>query len=73
MTVEEYFNLCETFDWFYANADDNRVYTEGQRGYNELRGLAKSNEDFARIFIEWNSYVHSGPLFGTPKLEKPSL
>ena len=76
LTVEEYFDMLKRHDWFYEYSDDHSVWQKGQSAKAELQSLAKTNDQFAIMLADYNSYINAviseGPHQETvplPKLE----
>lgn len=73
MTVEEFFNRCKHFDWYYTFSDDHRVWCAGEAARVRLEQLAKSNWVFQNILNAWVAHKYSGQSFGKPKVDEPKL
>lgn len=76
LTIEEYFDMLGRHDWFYEYSDDHGVWQNGQATKVKLQSLAKTNDQFAIMFADYNSYINAviseGPYQETvplPKLE----
>jgi len=73
MTIEQYFALCQSFDWFYEYSDDFRVWEAGENGRKSLEKYASNDPIFMDIFLAWKNYNFSGSNFGTPQCPKPDM
>ena len=71
MTKEQYFTLCEHFDWMYAMSDDNRVYTAGNIGQRNLIRVYEEHREWKDIYDAWHDYYFSGSNFGKPQAPMP--
>ena len=69
MTVKEYFNAWEGFDFYYQMSDDHRWYIEGREAVTTLSQLANGDpvlEEICQKFCTYNNTLGSSP---KPKLE----
>ena len=73
MTVEQYFALCENFDWFYDFTEDFRIWQKGKETNFNLMKYAEQNLTYMRIYTAWKTFNFSGANFGTPQKPKPLL
>jgi hypothetical protein len=73
MTVEQYFALCENFDWYYDFTEDFTVWQKGKETNTNLMRYANQNSTFMRIYTQWKLYNFSGVNFGTKQCPKPVL
>lgn len=73
MTIEEYFNKCKGFDWYYTMSDDHRVWRSGEQAKRALKREAETDLVKSEIFKDWESFYFSGKPFGTTRTPEPSL
>ena len=73
MTVEQYFALCEGFDWYYDFTEDFGIWQKGKETNANLMRYANQNDTFMRIYTQWKLYKFSGANFGTKQCPKPVL
>lgn len=73
MTIEEFFNACKGFDWFYAMSDDHRAWQRGSIGERKLKNEAKTDPTKQMMYEHWHNYMFSGDPWGTAKAPEPKL
>lgn len=73
MTVEEFFKMCETHDWYYAWSDDNRVWRRGEDAFDKIHAVAKSNSLFAEILQAFKDFYFRGEAWNNERGPKPVL
>jgi hypothetical protein len=59
LTREEFFRICERFDWTYAMSDDSRVYNLGENRRRWILKIIAINPEYRKIYDEWHSYISS--------------
>lgn len=52
MTLEEYKEGLETFDWYYAYSDDYSVWSQAKRREAELQAAQKIHDPDRKIWKE---------------------
>ena len=73
MNTEQYFTLCEGFDWYYEFTEDFGLWQKCKETDNNLMRYAEQNLTFMRIYTAWKQYMFSGSNFGTAQKPKPLL
>jgi hypothetical protein len=73
MNIQEYFEACQQFDWFYDYSDDHRVYTRESANEKKLTDEAELDPIKKNIFNDWSKYMFSGESWRTVKAPKPIL
>ena len=71
--MEEFFNKCATFDWFYSFSDDGRVYRSGHQQEQQLVKEAKTDPIKLKIWNDWGKHMFGGEGWSTPATPKPKL
>jgi len=72
MTLNKFYDLLETHDWYYGYSDDHRVYSAGNAKGRELQGIAEALGQSAKdLYSAFSGHYFSGAAFGTPKQPKP--
>jgi hypothetical protein len=60
--IEDYFQLLERHDWFYAYSDDHRVWLKGEEERKELE--RRRDEDRSgvlyRMYFAYAAFMNSG-------------
>jgi len=75
MTREElqnFYDKCQSFDWYFDWSDDGSVWDRGQKNYSLLKIEAASSPEKKSIFDLWHLHMFSGPSFGTEKAPRPA-
>lgn len=67
MTLKEYFDMCNGFDWFYDYSDDHRVWERGFKGDRELGALANIH-GFKEVYMDFR-YRYTRGEIPRPQLE----
>ena len=63
MSLEDYYNILKTHDWYYMYSDDHRVWTSGERVMQYILEIAKQSEAHANLLASFEEYVFNrGPL-----------
>ncbi len=70
-TPGEFWEQCQSFDWYYLYSDDHRVYKAGKAGEKALLETAERDPHLMEIYEGWVKHMTSGPAFGTERLPKP--
>lgn len=74
MTLKQFYQILENFDWFYEFADDLRAEKAGAERFKEVGLIAFHNGPaYVDLMKAYRSYVWSGPAWGTVKKPKPEL
>lgn len=71
ITVVEFYDICQGFDWHYAMSDDFRVWQRGEEEGRWVREVARQNPGFEQIYDAWRKYIFSGKHYGVPEAPKP--
>jgi hypothetical protein len=69
MTIEEFFNACKNFDWYYSYSDDHGVWRRGEARSKELLDESKTDPIKSKIHTDWCVYINSDSRIEQPKLE----
>jgi len=69
--LQDFYDRCENFDWFYEMSDDGRVYRDGVAAHAKLKAEAVSDAEKMVIYVAWKDHYFSGLQFGTVKKERP--
>jgi len=74
MTIKEFYKLLNSHDWYFHYSDDSRVNTSGQKELDLLKKVANSEGGmFCDLLDKYESYIFSGPSYGTVRKIKPEL
>jgi hypothetical protein len=72
MTLTEYYDKLDGFDWYYDFSDDHRVYTAGEVRKANLIGMStKGGDEFKELYSAFKRHHFSGPAWSTDKEPKP--
>lgn len=55
ITKEQFEAMLKTHDWYYHNSDSMKVYDKGRNTERFILALAKSNEEFNEIYLQYKS------------------
>jgi hypothetical protein len=72
MSLIEFYDNLNKFDWFFAFSDDHRVYTAGIKRRAELLSIARKNgTKYEEMFKAFSNHHFSGKPWNTEKQPKP--
>lgn len=71
MSLQEYWDLLNTYDWAHGYTDSHEVYLKGlEQSY--LVGAGREQSEVHRCLYEaFRDYIYSGPAFGRGRVSKP--
>ena len=73
MTLTEFYDQLEKFDWYYANSDDHSVWRRGETRWQEIVQTAKDNgPEFLNLLHEYGKHMYSGKTWDTEQAPKPA-
>ena len=78
MTEEKFYDLLEEHDWYFMNYLPDRynssIYDSGLKEQQNLLRLMDEDDsgDFEHLYHQYASYMFSGIVTGTKKIEKPA-
>lgn len=73
MNIKEFFEACQTFDWYYSFSDDGRVWNTWEKREKELQKEYMTDPIKEKIFNDWQNYVFSGSESNGRGYIKPKL
>lgn len=72
MTLREFYDKLQRFDWFYTFSDSNSVVREGQAAESRLSSeAARLGPEYLNLFNSYHDSLWSGPTFGTELIPLP--
>jgi hypothetical protein len=72
MTLQEFWDLCENHDWYFAMSDDHGVWRRGQANIDRLSAIAKaSGQEYVDMLEGFSKHMFSGKPWNTEKTPKP--
>ncbi len=72
-TIAEFDQRLARHDWYFAYADDGRVFRAGDREADELLRIAMQSADHAALHDAWRVFHFSGEQFGKPPFTRDEL
>lgn len=73
MTPEEFKKRLEAHDWHYNMSDDGTVWRRGLKDDNEIRAIAQTSPELARMYDdEWFKHF-CPPTFSTTREKAPMI
>lgn len=76
MTLQEFYDKCAAFDWYYEYSDDHRVWQRGCTAHDALRAEAASDPAKSEIYQAWHKHMFTGEPWKSeraPRPEKPAV
>lgn len=75
MTIEEFYKLLSTHDWFYSYSDDSRVFYKGESQSTKIINVLKCTPEFKKLYDDYYNHIWSGNISTQRpvKLPKPKL
>jgi 6-phosphogluconate dehydrogenase len=77
MTLQQFWDRCNQFDWYYQMSDDHSVWQRGCAAESEILDLIKDGGPaFADMWNAFKAHYYSGAPWNTkqsPKPERPSV
>ena len=70
-TLNEFYDILNSHDWYFNYSDDHRVWTRGNRALNRIRHIAAESGQHNKLFQDFQNHHFSGEAFNTPKQPKP--
>lgn len=71
ITLSQYWDMLNAFDWFYSWSDDGRVTKAGWEQEQKLKAIGGQSSEFHQLFEAFASHKFSGTCFGRPDVAKP--
>lgn len=77
VTPNEFFDLCERFDWFYEWSDDSRIWKIWAKRHEFLMSVLlyhrrrKTDKPYQAIYEAFQAYHYSGEAWKTEKAPVP--
>lgn len=71
MTLADYYDRLDGFDWYYAYSDDGGVYRAGERAMKALKIVAEQSPEHKALYDGFSAHYFSGKPWGTEKAPKP--
>jgi hypothetical protein len=69
--LQQFYDKCQGFDWFYEMSDDGRVWRNGVAAHAALKAEADSSPEKLAIYGAWKAHIYSGVPWGTAKIARP--
>lgn len=66
VSLAEYYDMLEKFDWYYAFSDSHNVWLAGEAQWEKFRVIAEQSPAHAELNRAWRDYMNTGPQFGDP-------
>jgi len=72
MTLTEFYDILNKFDWYYDFSDDHRVYMRGEKRKSEILHMVREGgEKFDALYKAFVAHHFSGTGWNTEKAPKP--
>jgi hypothetical protein len=77
MTLAEFWDCLDRFDWFYEMSDDHRVWQNGERAVQRILTFlayhreTTGNPQYEQLYNGFTGHYYSGKPWNTPKQPKP--
>lgn len=71
VSLTEFYNMLEVFDWYWEMSDDGRTYSKGKKLQGDLLKIAEQSPKHQKLFEEFEQYYWSGTPWGTTQAPKP--
>ena len=55
VSLGDYWDMLNKFDWHYEHSDDHRVYTQGRDGLAKLSQIAAFSDEHKELFNQFRS------------------
>ena len=72
MTLTEFYDVLNSFDWYYDFSDDHRVWKRGESGKAKILAMiTEGGKEFKDLYDGFVAHHFSGPSWNTDKAPKP--
>lgn len=72
MSLLEFYDALDRFDWYYDFSDDGRVWRAGEAGHKRLKAIvAEGGDKYEALYNGFVDHYFSGKPWGTEKSPKP--
>lgn len=71
ITLVEYYDALERFDWYFDFSDDHRVWSAGNKRKAELISMSKKGAEYKALWDGFKEFHFSGEPWNTEKAPKP--
>lgn len=61
VSLAEYYDMLETFDWYYAFSDSDNEWLAGEAQWAKLRAIGEQSPEHFALQRAWVDYVNTGP------------
>jgi hypothetical protein len=58
VSLQDFYDMLNTHDWFYEFSDDNRVWNEGIRAEAKLLLIASTSDKHTELFKKFNKWCN---------------
>jgi hypothetical protein len=71
-TLQEYWDMLDRHDWYYAFSDDMKVYGHGSKESHKILTIAEAGgEEYLEMLGQFQKHFFSGQPWDTEKAPKP--